>query len=453
MSNEAPNNLTNDDLGNGGDSEAIANSFESLKLSETAASGPKPCIPTPSTTAELGEHARDSGYGSTTSTPHPKDTINRLRKPPQIPLLQKKGLHISNKPMEAVTKRRFNIVCLEIEKMLCKRLREVKSVPGKYPRISIRPMMLGTADVDADAKPYMVVFCSKYVENEIQGFFHQSHVKCMCEPDDDGITSFKTLVIGDAPRLRASTADITVQCGAMNSLYDGTKTFCGTPIRLCDDNGHSRNATFGGMVRVTFDNGDYELYGLTAGHMIRDHQVVIDEQDTDLADLNGGDMVDLCPNEKVGGTSKNLTRTTSPGSSTELSRDDPDEGCFCSEHHLGKVLDVGNFPVAGEQSWTQPYLDWALFELNAHRPNQLVVHGREHYKGDLHLPWTTSYPGTDEFPVAMLCASQGVKRGVLSTTRARVLLGPGDAFTDAYTLSLQGSEGTKMVRSHLRNNC
>lgn len=413
----------------------VASSFKSLELSDPPALDSEPCIATSTKTVEL--HARDSGYGSASSTPASKDTAPPLRKPSQIPLIQQIGLFVSNKAMEPKEKRRFLEVQLEIEKMLLDFMRKLKSSPGMYKPIAIRPMMLGKTDSDADARSYMVVICSENIKRKVQDFFDEPLVKSLCEPDDDDVPSFKALVIGHALRLRASTSDISVQCSSMQSSYDGTTTFCGMPIHLCDERGHSRKATFGGLVKVLSADGEYQLYGLTAGHFVRDGKIKTHEDDTCLDTWDSTDLVDL------GLSEVNHTRMGPPAVSDDNNHDGPDNLCFRDQHHLGKILDAGRgeFLVDEEHSQMKPYLDWALFELNAHRPNQLAYIGREYSKGDLHLPFSIIDPRESGMPVSMLCASKGVKHGMLSTTRARVLLYPGDSFTDAYTLSLEGNEG------------
>lgn len=416
--------------------QEVASSFKALELANPPALDSKPCISTSTKTVESDEHARDSGYGSATSTPTSTDTTIPLRKPGQIPFIQQMGLCVSNKAMEPKAKRRFLDVQLEIEKMLLEFMRKLKSGPGMYKPVAIRPMMLGKTDSDADAKSYMVVICSENIKRKVQDFFDEPLVKSLCEPGDDDVPSFKALVIGHALRLRASTSDISVQCSPVHSLYDGTTTFCGMPIRLCDERGHSRKATFGGMVKVISTDGEYQLYGLTAGHIIRDGQITTDKDDTIMDTWDGIDLVNL------GLSQANHTGMGSPALSDDNDQDGPDDWCPHNQHHLGKVLNagMGEALVHEHDSQRKPYLDWALFELNVHRPNQLVYDGRQHSEGELNLPLSIIDPRKSGIPVSMLCASQGVKRGMLSTTRARVLLDPGASFTDAYTLSLEGTE-------------
>lgn len=443
MADETLGDPANINAGDGEDGQGVANAFNALKLSSPPSLASKSSYSPQTKTGEMDDHARDSGYGSATSSPDLTNKVVPLRKAGQIPFIRQLGLCISNKAMEPSVKRRFLEVHLELERMLLEFMRKLKSMPGRYKPIAIRPMMLGKTEADTDANAYMVVICSENIKRKVQDFFDEPLVKSLCEPNDDDIPSFKALVIGHAIRLRASKSDIKVQCDAANRSYDGTKTFCGTPIRLCDELGHSRNATFGGMVKVTFSEGNYGLYGLTAGHLIRDHQVMTDDDDASLVDLNGNDLVDFDLREEVVDAPADQIRTTSPELANDIDRDDPDNWSFRNEHHLGYVLDEHCVEalVNGEQSQMKLSLDWALFELNAHRPNQLAYNGRDHSRGDLHLPSLVLNPRKDEVPVSMLCASQGVKRGVLSTTRARVLLDPGEDFTDAYILSLEGSNG------------
>lgn len=414
-------------------------SIKSMELSNQPYLGSEPCLSPPTKPEELYGPTNDSGYGSATRTPT-EDAAIPLRKPGQVPLISQMGLFICNKGMDPKTKQRFLKVQREIEKMLLDFIRKLKSGSGRCKPIAIRPMMLGKTNSDADAEPYMVVICSEDMKRKIQDFFNESLVTSLCEPGDDDVPSFKALVIGHALRLRASTSDISVQCSPMHDFWDGTTTFCGMPIRLCDERGHSRNATFGGMVKITCTDEEYQLYGLTAGHMIKGDEVVKDEKRIHMDSLEGSDPVDL-------DIDKQPTDASDDQISTIGNHDDQNDSakwCFGNGYHLGNVLDADREKalVNEEQGQaTRPYLDWALFELNAYRPNQLAFRSQEASRGDLHLPSLTEVAMKDEISVSMLCASQEVKRGVLSTTRARVLLYPGDSFTDAYILSLEGSRG------------
>lgn len=229
--------------------------------------------------------------------------------------------------------------------------------------------------------------------------------------------------------------------------YDYMQTFCGMPIRLCDELGHSRNATFGGVIKVTSTAGESQLYGLTAGHFIRDHQVVTDEADPSLYVSYSSDLI--CT--EVIEAPEHQTGTASP-IRNNIDQEETDNWLFKIEHSIGKVLDGNEAKtmVDEEQNQMTPCLDWALFELDAHRPNQLGFPGGEYLRGDLHLPSSTTDPRKTEVRVSMLCAYQGVKHGLLSTTRARVLLDLEGGFTDAYTLSLEDSEGKNGYFPHLK---
>lgn len=456
MSNETSHPLADANPENGGEDQGLVKPFKALKLSNPPALGSPPCISPPNNAVDLGEQGHDSGYASITSTPdHNKHTPTLLRKPGQTSFIGQAGLYVSNVSMDTGTKRRFIKIQLEIEKMLLEFMRKLKSVPGRQKPIAIRRMMLGKTDADTDAKPYMVVICSENIERKVQDFFDDPLVRTLCEPGEDNIPSFKTLVIGHALRLRASTSGITIRSDAVTRFHDGTKTFCGMPIRLCDEFGHLRNATFGGIVKVTSSGGEYQLYGLTAGHMIRDHQVIAVEDDARLGTSTFRDLADLVLGEEPIEASEDQPTTTSQTMTDDIDWDDYENWrLFSSDDTIGNVLHAseGQTLVNEEQSQMKPYLDWALFELNSYKPNQLPFHSREHSRGDLCLSLSLPDRGKDEIDVSMLCASQGVKHGMLSTTPARVLLDPGDSFADAYTLSLDGSEGNKTHLIFLKEN-
>lgn len=426
------------------DNREVANASKALEVSEPHLPSSQPGTSSSIKTGDSGEHAPDSGYGSVTSTPESKDTTNSPRKPSQIPFVQQLGLCVSKKAMEAGAKRRFLEVQLEIEKMLLELLRKLKSGIGRHKPVAIRPMMLGKTEEDIDANCYMVVICPDNVKRKIQDFFDEDLVRSLCEPGEDDVPSFKVLVVGHALRLRASLSDITVQCGAMEDSYDGTKTFCGMPIRLRDGLGHSRNATFGGVVKIKrADGSHYELFGLTAGHAIEHQQVVPSEDESALFNLNSTDLLGLSLNQELIEASEHQTRTASQPINNDISLDDSDQWYSSNQHNLGALLntDRGSLVGDGDPSRMRPSLDWALFALNTFRPNKLPLVAGGNSGGDLHLPSPTRNVTEDEICVSMLCASRDVKRGLLSTTRVRVLLDPGGSFTDAYTLLLEDSRG------------
>lgn len=451
MPNDTSEDLASLEAGNGEDNQEVANASKALEFPKPPLPSSQPGTSSSTKTGDLGEHAPDSGYGSAPSTPDFKDTLNPLRKPSQIPFVQQLGLCVSKKSMEAGAKRRFLEVQLEIEKMLLELLRKLKPGIGRYKPVAIRPMMLGKTEADIDANCYMVVICSESVKRKIQSFFDEALVRSLCESGEDDVPSFKVLVIGQALRLRASPSDITVQCEAMEDSYDGTKTFCGIPIRLCDGLGHSRNATFGGVVKITpTDGSHYELFGLTAGHAIENQQVVPAEDDPGLINLKSTDLLGLSLNEELMDASEDQTRTAFQPMNNDISLDDSEQWCSSNQHDLGVLLntDRGNVVGDGDPSQMKPYLDWALFALNTFRPNKLPLDRQGNSRGDLHLPSLTTNLTEDEIRVSMLSASRDVKCGLLSTMRARVLLHPGGSFTDAYTLFLEESRGeNSLVKS------
>lgn len=410
---------------------------------------------TPHMTVDTRKQFLDSGYASISSTQTQNNCVPGLsRRPGQIPFIRQLGLYISNKTMEAETKRRFLEVQKEVEKMLLEFMRKLISAPGTHRPIAIRPMMLSQTDIDTDAKPYMVVICPENIKRKVQGFFDDSLVKSLCDTGDDETPSFKTLVVGHALRLRASKSDINVLCDNMNGFHDGAETFCGMPIRLCDELGHSRNATFGGVIKIKSTDGKFHLYGITAGHLIQNHQVAMDEEYSCMEILSSNALMDLHLSEGLTGVSEDQYNTKSLTSSNNIYQPDLDNGFFLNEVYLGTVLDTEgrNALVNPEQSQPSPCLDWALFELNTFRPNRLAVNGREQSGGDLRLPSSATDHSKEEVFVSMLCACEEIKRGVLSTMRARVLLDPGDSFTDAYMLSLENRNGKSKISLLAKSN-
>lgn len=225
MSNRASEDLASVDSGDRKDDQGVQNVFKAPNISNLPALSSKPRISLPTNMVELGEHARDSGCDSTTSTPDPKDTAIQLRNPGQISSILRTNLCISNKNMDPETKRRFVEVQLEIEKLLLEFMCKLRLGPGRCQPIVIRPVILGRTDSDSEAESYMIVICSENIKHKVQDFFDEPLVKSLCEPGDDDVPSFKTLVIGHTFRLRAPNSDSSVQCGPMHRFVMAQRRF------------------------------------------------------------------------------------------------------------------------------------------------------------------------------------------------------------------------------------
>lgn len=387
----------------------------------------------------------DSGYGSSLPSPdqnenHEKEKriISFSKKAIPCALPNQKGLLVFKKDVDLKTNLRFNEIVPEVERLLLSHIKSSSRVFSKSARsgpMAIRLVVLGKSE--DDAKEHIVVFCPAALYKRVQRFFNKEKVvKELCEPSDPAVPSFKVVVNGQAPRLRASLSEVQVFCA---TLEPSNGTFCGRPISLVDDRGDVRYATFGGVVKVSNSNGS-KLYGLTTGHSLLDWQDPETSADEPLS-LAEEEAEEVYSDDDA---SEGLLESEDPSTRGVVTFNMRDKGEASNSWAQGseELGNISKFPHIAEGSSRQ-FFDWALFELNRYMPNLLVAAELSgNTKRPLNLKIGTITPDLLPQAVVMLGSSSGPKSGVLSILTGRIKIGPGESFTNAYMLALDDGLGT-----------
>ncbi|KAK7931730.1 hypothetical protein PG985_002442 [Apiospora marii] len=160
---------------------------------------------------------------------------------------------------------RFDLIHDWLEKPLRKHLSLAIS-RTKQCSIAIRLMVLGLSL--AEAKPYIVVLAYREQCKRIHKFFKKETVRSLYQPSDPTLPYFEFLFHERPPEQKCSEEDIEV-LGPLgdDGVCVSPFTYCGTPITARHPSGHDIRATLGGILKVEGKNGNFNLYGLTAGHV------------------------------------------------------------------------------------------------------------------------------------------------------------------------------------------
>ncbi|KAL6835570.1 hypothetical protein J3E69DRAFT_319148 [Trichoderma sp. SZMC 28015] len=402
----------------------------------------------------------DSGYATAIPSPEQSQTVAAVcsasaipTKTVPFPLPTEKNLLLFKREAVPATIARFNEIVPEIERLLVQYIRTANKLftsTAPYRPMSIRYLVLGKSE--ADAKDCLVVFCPPSQCKRVKRFFEKHRaVKSLCEPPDLSAPSFRPVVKDLAPQLTvlqsgeeaqetSSPTSIEVYC---SSTPPSDKTLCGTPIRFTNHAGEARHGTLGGIIKLVKSDG-FELYGLTAGHGLLDWEdSPLPASDSDSMDDDDDssideDMKELLALESSDGSisDSESEAADSPPSHFEPQCEETKLSEKCAFEHsqkLGKVLPRPKHHTKGGGQ----YLDWALIEIDAskHQPN---YHPSLKSKNlELTAAQKRLTPAALGQPAIMIGGSQGCIPGTLSSLPARLMLGHGQSFVDAYTLSLQ----------------
>ncbi|OPB36108.1 hypothetical protein A0O28_0108820 [Trichoderma guizhouense] len=402
----------------------------------------------------------DSGYATAMPSPEQSQTVAPVcgvstipTKTVPFPLPGEKNLLLFKREVVPATIARFNEIVPEIERLLVQYIRTANklfSSTVSYRPMSIRYLVLGKSE--ADAKDCLVVFCPPSQCKRVKRFFDKHRaVKSLCEPPDLSAPSFRPVVKDLAPQLTVlqsgeeaqeftGPTSIEVHC---SSTPPSDKTLCGTPIRFTNHTGEARNGTLGGIIKLIHSDG-FELYGLTAGHGLLDWEdYPLPAGDWDSIDDDDDDSIDEDMRELL-----ELESSDGSISSPEPEATDPSSGhpepkleemkisetwAFEHSQKLGNILPRPKHHTKGSGQ----YLDWALIEIDAskHQPN---YHPSLKSKNlELTAAQKRLTPAALGQPAIMIGGSQGCIPGTLSSLPARLMLGNGQSFVNAYTLSLQ----------------
>ncbi|KAF3057495.1 Protein PNG1 [Trichoderma lentiforme] len=401
----------------------------------------------------------DSGYATAMPSPEQSQTVAIVcsasaipTKTVPFPLPTEKNFLLFKREAAPATIARFNEIVPEIERLLVQYIRtatKLFSSTTSYRPMSIRYLVLGKSE--ADAKDCLVVFCPPSQCKRVKRFFEKHRaVKNLCEPPDLSAPSFRPIVKDLAPQLtvlqsgeeaQESTGPTSIEVYC-SSMPPSDKTLCGTPISFTNHAGEARYGTLGGIIKLVQSDG-FELYGLTAGHGLLDWEDSPlpasdwDSMDDDDSSIDE-DMRELLELESSDGSisSPEPEAADSSPSHPEPKLEDiklSETWAFEHSQKLGNILPWPKHHTKGSGQ----YLDWALIEIDAakHQPN---YHPSLKSKNlELSAAQKRLNPASLGQPAIMIGGSQGCIPGILSSLPARLMLGHGQSFVDAYTLSLQ----------------
>jgi hypothetical protein len=203
----------------------------------------------------------DSGYGTgADSTPGPENRqfpgSARSARTLSLTLNGEKGETVKSFDHEVLptTIDRFKAVCSELEPALVNYM--VKHYT-KHAAMAIRMMVLGQSSEDAE--PCMVVFCPKKRESRVRRFFDTTFARDLCRPSSQALPSFKVVIV---PRnLQPLAAELSILWTDEDQISD---TLSGAPVKTND-----RFGTLGGLLKLNSTPTEFELYGITAAHILK----------------------------------------------------------------------------------------------------------------------------------------------------------------------------------------
>ncbi|KAF1846956.1 uncharacterized protein K460DRAFT_50841 [Cucurbitaria berberidis CBS 394.84] len=320
-----------------------------------------------------------------------------------------------------------------IQRALEKRLKDVLTTARQnMSNLSTHLEMVGRNY--SEATPKLVVLCAPAAEDAVRSFFQLVYVQTLLSLGDPDNAPLKHIIVPQAPNFASAIENIRVF--AQNTHNTDRSTYCGAPITFAShDRKRKRSmpslATFGGIVKATFGNGETQLLGTSAGHAVgrvrTEHlSVDTDGKAGDQSSQQTFDLLDWIPAECAIG------------------------GILLPESFRG--VSAGR---------TAPSYDWTLFSVNAARPNQVIKRGScvENDAAndvEVHSILKAERPlFQDEVsdPVLLLGAVGGVRRGELSSVPSRIWLTESEGFVDAYLLQLEdgtvceGDSGAWIVHS------
>lgn len=429
----------------------------------------------------------DSGYGSASNSPN-NDNSNQhqlvfragiLLPSAKLPQRKAKTLKFFDKEIPYSTQVRY----ADIHELLLGTCiyHYLAKASISCTDIAIKLKVLGESE--ESAKPWILVLCPKKASKRVKQFFNQKYVKSEYQPSDTDLSrpSFEILVSELPPRLMALTPNLLQYSwkldyedlatsnvyGNVRDINNYAPTLCGAAIRVCIPNTllDSRTATLGGVIKVITSMENFELYGMTAGHIITGKKCLWLHSSVDFLFARTGsagsdEVVDDSDDRKV----KSIAEVDDGEYSSE--EDDYILDWNQAEEQptsqIWPISDASNSSTLPDSGWcnlgrvaavshdSEDYrgnLDWALVTINDTsfcRPNQLLYKNAEcgafEMKNLSGSPQTPTNPSSTQ-SVVLLSGTNGPREGKLSRTPAFIMLAPGKDFKKTYTLTFDDNSG------------
>ncbi|KAJ3498925.1 hypothetical protein NLG97_g731 [Lecanicillium saksenae] len=397
------------------------------------------------------EGLKDSGYGSHESTQplssHDEDGI-------LLPLSKSESTRYFPGKLTEAQISRFYVILPPVERLLVQHIARRKPLLSgcrTHKPMVIRPMLLGPTFIDA--KPHIVVFCASEMRKRVKKFFDTEElVRDWCENDScpDSL-AFGVAVCGFAPELRAGDRSVSVvwdtDLGKSTNAMQGdarveTKTrfkdtICGTPIQF-HANGRQANATVGGIVRLLYEDGTWDIKGLTVAHSA--FKLLQDESSLDATmfddEHEDGSM--------SANTDDDMSDPDSEGTGIEyfgdMSNEPAERNKECDSWAFKKPQVLHEATLADTEYGE--FFDWALTELSVFKFNRIPEEecGRNSNFIERFRSFNPRSSRLSNEPVIVICGSSGLRLGRLMPEPSRIIIDPGSLFTNAYMV--QFDDGT-----------
>ncbi|KAF7506723.1 hypothetical protein GJ744_011447 [Endocarpon pusillum] len=414
--------------------------------------------------------APDSGYSSLVDSPNSPSPGTLARKESityaSRRLLPKKPrkLRIYDKPIDQPTQARF----LDLKVLFGRTLHEfLAKKKVTFTAIQMRLSVMG--EDEASAKPWIIIACEKATLKTVKQFFGQPDIKQELQPNTGEWPAFELIVCDRALRLLFADADIDIEVFAPDWHFIKDlplPSACGRAIKAVVGE-KTRTATLGGMINVLSQKGEIKRYGLTSGHILPGDLVFgalenelevksVDEEGLDTHDSQAESYTvqgsDLGPPDLPGldhpfpdGDDEEFEIEFGCGSmspANDLASQGQEEQS--DKHNTSYGTNIGRIVAHSGQSKASVKehcnRDWALIELTeAHSENigNCLIDGRVDRASPLQLTQVVEQETLQidgERPVGVIRTSPSPSWGVLSRALSFIMISPGNAFTETYTL-------------------
>lgn len=281
--------------------------------------------------------------------------------------------------------------------------------------LSFQPMMVGKNE--SDARLHMAVLCEPSLAPIIEDAFTHGPIQSELGIPNS-VESLGYIVIPEP--YEEVNAQLAVELFSQTRYDAKHGTYCGAPLIVRHKNA-VRQATFGGVIKVSYANGDCGFYGMTAGHVTRASQ-------QHRHQLSKASIADSESTHDPFGVSNWLS----------------------SESLLGKPLDPDQLPGVKAQR-TKPSHDWCIFETRAPRTNRALQVRRgqsltevgantEDSGHPILIAQSPAFNDDMSDPVLVLGAAAGTRRGALSNLPASLWMASCQSFVSVYVLQMSGDQ-------------
>lgn len=272
-----------------------------------------------------------------------------------------------------------------------------------------------------DSTVHVVVFCAPYLEDLLNSVFTKREVQLLLTIPHT-TTTLSHLVIPVPPASTSAKLDIDVCC--QTSYVSAYDTHCGAPIIFRAGGSDPKRkflqqATFGGIVKVSYGSGEVRYFGMSAGHVLE----APCEQDPRPSTAPYG----LLSTHNAFGVA----------------------GWISNDNVLGKPLDPRQLPAITANRASLAY-DWCLFGVAEPHINRALHPSTNPSNAGIdldrtHLILVAERPHLQDDTsdsVLLLGAVAGSRRGEISDVSSRIWLANSDCFVDAYVFEPKNSNGT-----------